>query len=115
VKNSFLFLIAGTLGFAGPAIAADTAVVERKKIPIEIQAEEQRRMEEMKEIKPVAEIREEETGIPEIPKPVSREDLSPAERMRLDELEHKRAAGKITETEYQLEKDSLFRDANIKF
>jgi hypothetical protein len=89
--------------------------IERKQESVEIKADQLKQLEEMEEIKPVAEVKEEKTIIPEIPKVITRERLGPAEQLRLDELEQKRVSGKITETEYQLEKDSLFRDANIKF
>ena len=114
-KNTALFLLAGLLIFAGKTAARENPVRERKVKPVEIQAESQRRTEEARETKPVAEIREKETRLPEIPKPITRGQLGPAEQVRLAELERKRAAGTITETEYELEKDTLFREANITF
>jgi len=113
LKAMILFLITGILGFGQTAAAENPSVGEGTETAVEIQPEKEIPAEEMKG--PVAEIREEETGIPEIPKPIKRKRLSPAEEVRLTELELRRTKGQITETEYQLEKDSLGREANIKF
>ncbi len=53
--------------------------------------------------------------MPEIPKQITREKLGPAEQARLAELERRRATGQITQTEYDLEKDTLFRESNLQF
>ncbi|PIW65590.1 MAG: hypothetical protein COW12_01080 [Candidatus Omnitrophica bacterium CG12_big_fil_rev_8_21_14_0_65_45_16] len=53
--------------------------------------------------------------LPEVPKAITRDQLGPAQSVRMLEIEQKRQAGKLTETEYNLEKDSLFRDANIQY
>jgi len=108
-------LFALIFSFNCPIFAADRLPQERGGKPIEIKAGEERRNEELKEVKPVSEIREKETKMPEIPKQITRENLGPAEQARLAELENKRAVGKITETEYNLEKDTLFRESNIPF
>ena len=112
-----LGIIAGLLAFTTISAFAETSVVERKQESVEIKAGEEMRIEGMKVIKPVEEIRPEgeEKEIPEIPKAIKREQLTAAVKVRLDELEQKRTTGKINETEYQLEKDSLLRESNIKF
>ena len=53
--------------------------------------------------------------MPEVPQTIQNEHLSPAGLIRMEQLERQRSAGKLTETEYTLEKDTLFRDANIKY
>ncbi len=108
-------MITRVLIFSSNTLAEDPPVGEEEFRPVEIKPEEGKPLEEMKEAEPVSEIREEKEGIPEIPKAITREQLSPAEEAQLSELELKRAKGKITETEYELEKDSLARQANIKF
>ncbi len=111
----FAFLFAVFFSLSTPVFAAEKLPQERGGKAVEINAEEERRNEELKEAKPIPEIREKETKMPEIPKQITREKLGPAEQARLAELESKRAAGKITETEYNLEKDTLFRESNILF
>lgn len=115
LKKMAFFLIPGNLIFAANTLAADAVVGEGKIVPIEIPAEKEKTAEQLEDQKRIDEIREEKKGIPEIPKAITREALNPAEKIRLNELELKRAKGQITETEYQLEKDSLARQANIKF
>lgn len=103
-------VLAGTVVLAGRLEAA----AERPEEAVEIPAEEEMRIEKEREVRPMEEIREEkEMVIPEVPKPVKETGLSTAEKAKLDGLEHERAAGKLTETEYELEKDSLLREANI--
>ena len=53
--------------------------------------------------------------IPEVPQAVKNENLSLSGQVRMDQLDRKRGEGKQTETEHALEKDTLFRDANVKF
>lgn len=90
------------------------AMGERPEEAVEIPAEEERRMEEEREVRPVEEIVEpKEPLIPEVPKPVKETGLSATEKVRLDEIERKRAGGQLTETESDLEKDSLLREGNI--
>ena len=110
-----VFLFVSILGFNCPVFAADRLPQERGGKPVEINAGEERRNEELKEVRPISEIREKETKMPEIPKQITREKLGPAEQARLAELESKRATGQITQTEYDLEKDTLFRESNLQF
>jgi hypothetical protein len=53
--------------------------------------------------------------IPEIPPEIKERELGPAEKETMARLEEERAAGDLTETEYDLEKDVLVRDSNISF
>ncbi len=115
LKKATFLLFSVMLTFAARAVAEDAVVGEGQFIPIEIPAEKEKTAEELDDQKRIDEIREEKTGIPEIPQAITREQLNPAEKNRLNELELKRSKGQITETEYQLEKDSLARQANIKF
>ncbi len=110
----FVFL-AVTFSLSGQAFAAERLPQERKQVPVDIQAGEQRRIEDLKGIPQAPKIEEKERKMPEIPKKITREKLGAAEQARLAELETKRAKGQITETEYDLEKDTLFRDSNIQF
>ena len=50
-------------------------------------------------------------------KPVTevKAEMTPTEKMRLDATEQKHAEGELTETEYQLEKDSIAREKIVKF
>ncbi len=90
------------------------AMAERPEETVEIPAEKERRIEEAKEVRPVEEIVEKkEPLIPEVPKPVKETGLSDTEKLRLDETERKRAGGKLTETEADLEKDALLREGNV--
>ncbi len=114
-KKLVFFLIPGILTFAANTLAADAVVGEGEFVPIEIPAEKEKEAQKLEDQKHIDKVREEVKGIPEIPKAITREGLNPAEKVRLNELELKRAKGQVTETEYQLEKDSLARQANIKF
>jgi len=53
--------------------------------------------------------------MPEVPQTIKNEHLGPAEQVKMDQLERKRSEGKQTETEYHLEKDTLFRDSNLRY
>lgn len=112
---SFFLLLTMIFNSHVPAFAADRLPQERGGKPVEINAGEERRAEELKEVRPVPEIREKETQMPEVPKAITREKAGAAEESRLAELESKRATGKITQTEYDLEKDTLFRESNLQF
>lgn len=111
----FAFLFAAAFGLNSAVFAAERLPQEREEKLVEIKAEEERRNEGLKEVRPVPEIREKETQMPEVPKRITREKLGPAEQARLAELENKRATGKITQTEYDLEKDTLYRESNLQF
>ena len=114
-KNIFIFLLPALLVFAGPA-AAKNSVQETKTETIEIQAAQERRIEEeARTAKPVAEIREVGQKMPEIPQPITRKHLEGADQARLDDLESKYASGQLTQMEYEIEKDKLARDSNVKF
>src|SRR5437870_687423 len=105
MKKILLFLLMG-LPLLASSTAADNSARERKAQPVEIQAREERRLEEIRKGVRVPEIREEKKQMPEIPKPVTRGQLGPAEQARLDDLEHRKANGTITQTQYDLEKDT---------
>ena len=111
----FAFLFGIVFSLSAPGFAADRLPQERAGKPVEINAGEERRNEELKEVRPVPEIREKEAQMPEIPKRITREKLGPAEQARLAELESKRATGQITQTQYDLEKDTLYRESNLQF
>ena len=115
LKSVTLFVFSGLLILAGSQVFADTSPDENKAKTIEINASEQKKIEKTKELKPVAKVEEVGRHIPEIPQPVTREHLSGADQVKLDDLEDRHASGKITQTEYELEKDTLARRANIKF
>jgi len=53
--------------------------------------------------------------MPEVPKAIQNENLSVAGQVKMDQIERKRSEGKLTDTEHDLEKDSLFRDANLRY
>ena len=112
---AFLFLTFPLISGGRKAFAEDAQTGEQKPKPVEVNAAQQRHLEETKETKPVPEIREKKIRMPEIPKRIARAHLGPAEQARLAELERKRAAGEITETEYDLEKDTLGRESNLQF
>ena len=101
-----------------PAFSAETPREQRQK-PLIIDAATQRQLEtnaeEAKKAKSLTKIKEEETKIPEVPKAIGREKLGGADEVRLAELEQRRASGRITQTEYDLEKDALARESNINF
>lgn len=66
--------------------------------------------------KPIPKIEELSDGkIPEVPKPITRKRLGPAEEEEIAKNEARRNAGTVTETEYEIKKDTLARDSNIKF
>ena len=115
LKRVVFFLILGILPFTSSAVAEDAVSGEGKFVPVEIPADKEKTAEQLDDQKRIDEIREEEKGIPEIPKAITREQLNPAEKNQLNELELKRAKNQNTETEYQLDKDSLARPSNIKF
>ncbi len=64
---------------------------------------------------PIPEIKPLEKEIPEVPKKITRTGLTPAEAEELRQEERRLAKGEITQTEYEIKKDSLARDANLKF
>jgi hypothetical protein len=106
LKNLLMFLILVT---AFPLITAAQDPEAEK--PVEIPGD----LREMPSPVPPEEVREVETGIPEIPPSIEERELTPAEKERLAQLEHERAEGDLTDPEYDLEKDVLQRDSNIKF
>ncbi len=61
---------------------------------------------------PVEEVKE---GFPEVPQVLEDRKLTAGEAAELDDLEHDFAEGRITQTEYEMEKDKLVRKANIQF
>ena len=46
--------------------------------------------------------------MPEVPKAIQNENLSTAGHFKMDQSERKRAEGKSTETEYDIEKDDIW-------
>lgn len=82
---------------------------------IEIRGEEAKPVEVP--LPPLSEkIEEEKLDLPELPKTIRNfGELDPASKTRLDQLEMDYASGKITETEYEMKRDTLFREANITF
>ena len=90
-------------------VSAQTAGAEREEAPVEIRPEAE---------PPETEVREKITppeGVPEVPKPVTRENVGPAEKVQLDEIEREYATGELTKPEYDVEKDALAREANVTF
>lgn len=112
-------LILGLFSVSGlvPIQAAEPSSMEnRDKAPEEIRADFLRKVEEAKEMAGEDKVEPEEgIQMPEIPQAIKDDKLSPAESVRLSNLELKRAEGKMTQTEYDLEKDTLARDANIRY
>ena len=53
--------------------------------------------------------------IPEIPKPRKESGLSEQQKVRMSLLDQKYSEGKINQSQYDLEKDKITRDSNIKF
>ncbi len=103
-----LFAAAGRPGFSAPA-------QDGEEKPFDIEAQRVREAEEaktrkLKKIEPDKNLLQKE-----IPKPITKPLMTAAERERLAQLEEKRARGQVTQTEYDLEKDNLGRDSNIKF
>lgn len=104
----FAVFLAAAVFCGVPAFAAPNDQAERQGVEIKKPAEEP-------ETKPIEKIEEPKSTIPEIPKPIKRPRLSPAEEVELQKEEAKRANGQTTQTEYEIKKDSLGRDSNIKF
>ncbi len=115
LKNGVFFLLLGLFLFTQNALAAKKQAHELRKQPLEVPGEEIRREEEAKIVKPMEKIEELDKGMPEIPQPITREHPGAADQVELESLEHELAKGTITETEYQLKKDTLMRQSNIKF
>lgn len=118
VANMLIFLIPPALLFS-PGIFAETksSAVDEKKVSVPIQGSLVQRLEEagLQPSAPQKVAPPEGFKISEIPQPIRNEHLSPAGQVRMEQSERKRAEGKQTETEHHLEKDTLFRDANLKF
>ncbi len=116
-KKVFLWTLVNLLLiFIGVAAAADDLQnTEHRAEPLEIQGAPAKKAGEKRGMGPVEKIKVKKWKMPEIPKAITRKGLNPAEKARLETLEQKRASGKITETEYELEKDTLARDSNITF
>lgn len=123
-KQYLTFLSAGILITTSWLYADEWSPNETQKQRIEI--EKAQKKQEVMEIKgsralpprivPPADVKPpKEFSIPEIPKPITRKRLGPPDEVHLADLERKYSEGKITKTEYDLEKDSLVRDANIEF
>ena len=100
-----LIMLTVSVGIA-QAAETETKVVEIPGKEAEI--------EEVKVPKPKKIEVEEGVKIPEVP-PTLKEGLSPAEKTKLSSLEQKRAEGKINELQYEVEKDSIVRESNIKY
>ena len=88
--------------------------IQQKKEAIEIKAKERLAAMES-QTQPVEQIQERKFKIPEIPQPLRDRELSPAEKVQLDSLEQQYASGRISEMEYQMKRDALERQANVKF
>ena len=121
-KISLLLSLIFLIGSGEIALAKNTPAeqnreieIQKKKDQILIKAGERLRAQEALE---KAAPKTEEPPNPllkEVPQPLQEHDLGSAEKVRLETLEQQYASGKITETEYKLQKDSLAREANIKF
>ncbi len=112
LRHIVFLLVTGLLVSSGNALAAKSNEAEEQ---LEIPGQEIRREEEVKIPKPAKKVQEVKKGIPEVPQPITREKVGPAEQAQLDALEHQLMNGTITETEYQIKKDALMRQSNIKF
>ncbi len=92
------------------------AATEQKKTPEEIRAEFLQKIEDAKRLSGGEKIEPQEgLKMPEIPQAIKDDKLSPAEKVQLSNTELKRAEGKITQTEADMEKDTLAREANLKY
>ncbi|HXV27325.1 MAG TPA: hypothetical protein VD913_00010 [bacterium] len=110
-----LFLIAALTVMSGPAYAANPGVDEREQQAIDLKLEEQIEAGPIEEVKPVSGTHEGIFGIPEIPKSATPERLSPADRVRIAEIEDTNSGQDMTQTEADLAKDSVVRRSNIRF
>lgn len=123
MKNTplFLILLSGfipTLLWTSPALAETAAAAaDEKKVSVPIQGDLIQRLEKAGLHPSITTKVEPPEGfkMPEVPQAIKNENLSPAGQVRMDQLERKRGEGKLTETEHDLEKDTLFRDANLKY
>lgn len=110
MKRLIGFLSLG-LFLLAPQLLAD---VEQKKLEIPGKVVQQIESTEIPASpRPVQEVAG--PSIPEVPQPLKEHPLVGTDRERLDRLEHDFAEGRITQTQYDLEKDKLMRQANIKF
>ena len=111
-------LIAEIFLFAKVAFAEPNPTkTEENKVSIPIQVDLIQRLEKAGLHPSITQKVEPPEGfkIPEVPQSIANENLGPAGQIKMDQLERKRAEGKLTETEYNLQKDSLFRDANLQY
>jgi|GEM_PF-1973125 len=105
---SFLFSVS-------PAYGAEERAVPEGAQPVEIQGEESAPVQAP--VPPLREkIEEVKKGMAEVPKPIKNfGELGSARKTQLDQLEMDYASGKITQTEYEMRRDTLFREANLIF
>ncbi len=108
--RTFFLGLAGLMMFGTSA----QAMGDRPEKPVEIEAEEQLAVEEAREVPGPEEIKEIQPSIPEVPKPL-KEEVGGVEKLKVDDIEHRRAGGQLTQMEADLEKDNLGREANAKF
>lgn len=123
-ETAYLLLTAALLLLPHKTALAENVSLEQRSREIQIQQKKeqllikarQRIAAQEAQEKAVPRVEEREKPLlPEIPQPLRDRELGPAEKIRLNDLEQKYAAGKISETEYKLEKDSLVRGTTIKF
>ena len=115
-RNFFLLVFVNLLIFTGAAAAdADGKNKEYQPKTVEIQGAPKSKIREKLAVGPVEKIEERKFKMPEVPRRITRKGLNPAEKVRLAASERKKASGKITETEYDLDEDTLARDSNITF
>lgn len=106
----FLFPLAGTLQ------SAAERPPESKETQVEIQGpQETQENQWLPGTIPPEPVVVPEPTVPVIPKPITDTDLNAAEKFKIDQLEREYSEGKITKTDYELQKDAIFREANITF
>ncbi|MBI3307533.1 MAG: hypothetical protein HYZ84_07000 [Candidatus Omnitrophica bacterium] len=111
----FMLFIFGPFFLTQPGFAENPQNAEEKEETLEIKGGEAKRIEEEQKLRKPKKIEVEEgVKIPEVPQPL-KEELSPADKVKLSNLEQKRAEGKVNELQYDLEKDRLGRESNIKY
>jgi len=114
----FLLITPAASLWITPAFAeTENTASDKKKVSIPIQVDLIKRLEKAGLQPSVTQkvVPPEYFKMPEVPQTITNENLSPAGQVQMDQLGRKRAEGKQTETEHNLEKDTLFRDANLKY
>lgn len=113
-----VFVLLSVTAVLPAACGADASGKIYENEQIEVPGDRARKIEAAEKIKQrmhPKKIEERKRKMPEIPRAITRTRLAPAEKVELDQLEQDYARGKITQTEYEMKRDTLYRQANITF